>query len=402
MGYLFATLGQYPKSNAYYDNAQEKNPNDGLMLANYGLSLWFQGKGDDAVKLFRESHRRNPLAAISNVARGLASVLSNDRVEARSFVERGLVLDKDSFVRWWAGATYVTMNDQESAAEQLLAALESDPDFILAMAWLALIFTDLDEPEVTDYWLSRAEQIDPYHVMAAARRADNLLQTEQREAYVVHAGQWAAARPNSQGAKQYAGFKNAVLAPLRCDEEDFDSWRDLQNASISASMSYLDGYRIDGELTVTNFNTWSFLSVASGTKSLGNLDESRQLAQAVIAWYDTNPSGLTNFKELQLAIAYALLGDKQAAIDNLNAMYESGFTGVRLIHAYGLESDRTGVFENLKDNIGFIDSIDRLKQRNKEIVRNLYRDLPQLFPPGYVLDDSQTSATQAPIDNLTL
>ena len=84
---------------------------------------------------------------------------------------------------------------------------------------------------------------------------------------------------------------------------------------------------------------------------------------------------------MQLAIAYAGLGQKEQAVHHLNMMIERGGGRVNLIQDLGLINDRYDVFHGIENDVSFKDVIHRMQEQAKQTASMLRAQVPAAFPP---------------------
>ncbi len=86
------------------------------------------------------------------------------------------------------------------------------------------------------------------------------------------------------------------------------------------------------------------------------------------------------FFVLHLAIVHASLGNKAEVIRNLNLLNDHGYTSLQLLYAYGLMEDPYGAHYGINKDIGFIDAVSRIEARSQQVLADIHRDFPELFP----------------------
>jgi len=127
-------------------------------------------------------------------------------------------------------------------------------------------------------------------------------------------------------------------------------------------------------------NRWSLLSAAISARNLGETQLSLELFQQSVDYNNSLPPS-QSVRDVHLAISYAGLGETEKSLNHMNAIYDAGMGWPWWFDAFDMTTDRYGVFDNIKDNIAFIDVQRRLQERNRTILASLRRDVPELFSP---------------------
>ena len=166
-----------------------------------------------------------------------------------------------------------------------------------------------------------------------------------------------------------------------CDVEDVIGEEERGEGAVAVGAAR-DRQGGDGELVVRTESSWSFLAAASFARQLGEHELADRLCRMVIDFQLSQPEGAQIARHLQLAVVHALLGEPEAAIENLHRMREDSYRGVWIVRAFDMSEDALGIYGGLSNNIDFMDAVARLEEVNTSILERLRVESPGLFPPA--------------------
>jgi TolB-like protein/Tfp pilus assembly protein PilF len=373
-------VARFNQANRYFETAILQNPNDADLLVFYGFSLWWQGRSADAADYFSRAFRRDPLSAEANMARAMALGWRGQREDAETHLRRALRFAPNSaYIAWWAGTIYqTTLFDQFGAARQFLDSLKLNPEFLQGYAWLAGVASHLGNYETAAYWIDRARELSPRSTDVMFRTGDNLLVQRRWQEFQEHQREWASWDDSNMVGRVYASAVHRVEAQMAWDREDIQTFRTETQAALDDALTYIRDSNADSSTEVHFWNSWMFM--AAGTYA-GNLGD-RELAHRMFRTLASYQEQEVNPDEIQLVITHAGLGDHDKAIDYLNRFIDQGFTATRHLQMYGVLTDELGTYGNIRNNVGFIDALARMNDKNAAILARLREELPDFFPPA--------------------
>jgi adenylate cyclase len=380
--YTLDSLYDFGNAIPYFDKAVAGNPSDALLRTFYGFALFQSGRSDLAAQQFTESYRRNPLSAESNVARAYVAVTNQDHDAARNYLRRAIELDnRRSFVYFFSGMASLGMDELVASAGYFAKALEIDSQHLPSTYTLAyFIFTRLGDNDTAEYWLQKAEKIDPYSTQVNWRRAELLYAEGRLEDYIKYIEDWVERVPGNNLAQRWEGYVPLRRAKLAWDNEDSVAFRKYNQEALALNVGYIENNSPEGEDLVRQWSSWNFLRAGMHSRLEGNDSEADKYYQAIIDHHESQPEGGNNQSHLQMAIAAAGLGRNTEAIDHLKVLLAIGHTETYLLHSYYVIGDPYGVYSDINKDIGFIDVIGRMEANNQKVLEDIRRELPQLFP----------------------
>jgi adenylate cyclase len=128
---LYSLKGEHNKAIAEGERAVALNPSGWGVLTNYGNSLTFAGRPEEAIPLLQKVIRLNPLGPAyiyNNLGRPL--LLTGRYEEAVSAYKKAIQLAPDNiYPHIFLAATYIQMGREKEARAEAAAALRIDPKF---------------------------------------------------------------------------------------------------------------------------------------------------------------------------------------------------------------------------------------------------------------------------------
>ncbi|MFT7246330.1 MAG: adenylate cyclase [Candidatus Azotimanducaceae bacterium] len=378
-------LGSPVQSLPYFQKAVALNPNDGDMLSIYGFHLWFSGRTREAMAQFLAAYRRDPLSANANMSRAMVAMFENDRITAEKFIRRAIDIEPNStYINWWAAAAFSTMLDYETALRQLDRVLTLNPDHLGALLWTSGLLTALGDYEAAEYWLDRVEAIAPNNPGYLSRRANSYALGGEPEQYQALVERWIKHDPDNPDAKRYLPFASSRGSTRARENEDWDTFRVIVRRSLNENLAFLksDGDE-NGNFVVRPNSSWNFLAGAANAKTLKEDALADQLLQQLIDFYESQPVGASQARNLQMMMAYAMLDKHDEAMIYARAMHEEGYRAIWLLESdsYNVTNDPNALYHGLSEDIAFQRIFSSLKQHNGEMLALLREKVPSIFPP---------------------
>lgn len=125
------------------------------------------------------------------------------------------------------------------------------------------------------------------------------------------------------------------------------------------------------------WNSVTLLAASYKAKAIGEHELADELLTRLIDYHELEPQF---WGDLDLAIAYALAGEKANAINVLNRAYDDGDETIGNMRWFRLEEDPYDVYHGIGKDVGFIDVMKRFDQRSQEVLMTIQRSNPELFP----------------------
>lgn len=381
----FNGLGEPAMSLPFFAKAVAINPNDGNLLSDYGFNLWFSGDARSAMAQFLGAYRRNPLSANANMSRAMVAFFEGDNLTAEKFIRRAIEIDPNStYIHWWAGAAFNSMNNPEAAARQFARVLAIDRTHLAATFWLATVFTILGDYDAADYWLDSAEMIAPTSPQYFIRRANNYALGGETQAYQDHINEWLRVDPGNSDALRYRAFATARAVRQAFEDENQREFHRLSRLALSHSIEMLQPVSPAGNRYIVNFvDSWQILAAAVHAKNLGESDLLQSLALSLIEFHESQPPGSFATRNMQMMMAYSLLGDNTSALAHASNMRADKVRSVWMLSASSFDviSDAYGVFGGINKDLAFQTLVAEMQAANDESLQRLRNDTPHIFPP---------------------
>jgi TolB-like protein/Tfp pilus assembly protein PilF len=371
-------IGRFAEANRFFDKAILANPNDADLLFDYGFTLTFQTRFSDAIEVYEKAYRRNPLAANSNIGMAFTAAIVNDRSALDRHLDRALLLAKENaYIAWAAGVARWRIGDFEGAVRQLDEVNQAHPQFLQSRLWMSGVFRDLGDFDTVAYWLEEARKIDPDNTGLMFRLADNFHSQGDLQGRMDHISEWNNATDGNMVARLYEPAVKEIEAKRAYDLEDTQTYYVLVQEQLDLRQQYIKGYSETAGIEVYFWNSWAFISAAINAKQLGDDELAYQLSQKIIEHFhdEVGPAFIN------LVFAYALIGENERAIEQMNLMLDSGYGQLSLFKRFGLLDNEYGVYGNITNNVGFIDVVARFREHNAKILAKIRADYPQTFPP---------------------
>ncbi len=126
--------------------ALELNPNNGDILANYGIVLIYAGRTEEGIEWAAKAVRRNP-----HYPSWYASVIATGYVLSERYEEALRYLNRIDSPKMWdhrlLAVTYAELGEIEKAKEHVAAILAINPDSTLASIEPALAYKNRSDVE---------------------------------------------------------------------------------------------------------------------------------------------------------------------------------------------------------------------------------------------------------------
>ncbi len=369
-------VGGYADANPYFEKALALNPNDGDLLVIHGSNLSSQGRSAEAFAAWERSYARNPLSAVSLLARaGVAYGRDRDKAATRDYVERALRLAPGRlFVRWWAGELYDGLGDRDEALRQFLFVAQENERDVRSRLSISNRFRFLGDHETASYWLDQAEAFAPTNSQVLMHRTWNLLARREFGLHHEHVAKWAEREPENRTAASFAIGRNWGTVVDTLAREDAQIWRGLIQEQLTGTLAWLKEFGDDRP--VNPWNSWWFLRAGLDAKRLDDPELSAELLNKAIAFQheEANPA------REQMLICHAALGDHDRAIELLAELVADGYTSLFWIDYTGMLRDEFGIFGNIMSNVRFSRLIDQMRTSNEATLAALRKSQPDLFP----------------------
>ncbi len=122
--------GEISESLAEGERAIALNPNDPIILENYGNSLLFAGRSEEAIPIFQKAIRIDPFFGFGHMGYGSALRLSGRFEEASSAYRKAMQFQPDNFlIRVYLAITYIMTDREKEAREEAAEVLRINPKY---------------------------------------------------------------------------------------------------------------------------------------------------------------------------------------------------------------------------------------------------------------------------------
>ncbi len=372
-------VSEFRTAEKHFSIALEKNPNDGDLLFDFGMSRWLQGQTAASVDLWLRAYRRNPLSPIANTSRSMAATFGGDLDDAKRYAARALELgDESPFTFFLAGQSYHFSGEYELAARELFKAVRKAPSMEMALVILAQCFRELGDYETQAYWLDRTLEFGDSNFLLAGNIADNLYHRRELDARANYIRRWAERQPNSMVTRLYYPAAITEIDAWRAYEvEDLQTYRELVQRQMDERLEYIGDSSEGDDFEIYFWNAFAVLSVAINAKEIGDQGFANELANKLLDYHGRQAHKFYFFA----VMAYAILDEPDNTVDALRAALSRGQSSLRLYDRFHLIPDRYSLFESVTNNVAFGNLVAQARARNEDMLANLRRDLPDAFPP---------------------
>lgn len=291
--------------------------------------------------------------------------------------KKSVEVDPNLAEGWKAlGLAYSFEGNKEKARACYQKSLALNPNYFPALSNLAGIYGEEGNLAEAISMELRSTQLDPINFISY----DNLTNYYNQLAMDIKAKKYAMMtldRLSDETAKaivshdiHYFVFGNATLALEHLEKERPDSLSTLTLAGICARLAYYHEEDISKLIaTITNradYNTQLHTEIpiieASIMLSQNKIESAQQKLKDQLNFYlGEQQKGNTNY-DFEIVLVYALLEEKEKAIDALNTAIESGYTSLDRIEKNKFLKKYQSDFE---------DSLSKLRKRLSEIKNEL-------------------------------
>ena len=365
---------RYGEAVTYLRRAVAKNPNDTLSRFYLMIAYSFLQLKDEMSVQAHEIYRRDPFSTRSNIAMALASGMRSKPDETRMHLSRALQPDDIApYWHWVAGRASWWAGDYHAAAHHLHGALELDPAYAWARFELIMVFMFLGDQETADRWLRKYE-VEPSAYGVQFLRLWWYSNEKRVDDYVAYTDAWLERSPANPSARRAVAGALALRAEESYRRGDLETWRTLAEESLEAQLAGLRGP--DGDIIVALWNTAPVGNAAATAARLGEKSLAEDLCRRILQLYVSRETPL-HLTHQVVAMAKAVLGRSQEAVEHLEEYFETGQGFVR-----GMEqvfNDPHGIFHELPAMAADRGIRNKMVERNAATMRRIREDYPALF-----------------------
>ncbi len=358
----------------YLQRAVAKNPNDTLSRFYLMIAYSFLQQKDEMSIQVHEIYRRDPLSTRSNIGMALVSGMWSKPDETRMYVSRALEPgDLAPYWHWVAGRASYWAGDYHAAAHHLHVALELDPAYGWARYELILVFMLLGDQETVDRWLRKSEA-EPSAFGVEGFRLWWYRNEKRVDDYVAYADAWLERSPANPSARLAVASALALRAEESYRRGDAETWRTLAEESLEAQLAVLRGP--DGDISVALTNVTRVMTAAATAARLGEKSLAEDLCRRILQLYVSRETPLW-FTHRHVAMAKAVLGRSQEAVEHLEEYFEAGRS-----YVLGIEpvfNDTHGIFHELPAMAANRGIRNKMVERNAATIRRIREDYPTMF-----------------------
>ncbi len=327
LGEAYATLGtvrllqrDFHAAEQAYKRALELNPNYAAAYDGYGLLMrWGFARKEEALELHQIALGLDPLSTPINMA-VVEDYLELGRFEdALARCQRIIEIDPD-YPRAhtiMADLYWEVFAQLDEGVRWLHKANELDPGNPDHARWLGMIYLDLGDLAAGEYWMREAVRLAPTQFWSKWAAVYLASYTSGPEEIIAAANKALAVSPN------LAVAPNDWLALSRLRDADYQAGR-----SDAALHRYRGIYPdlVDGENPDVNATNWVWaIDIANILAKIGDSERADNLLnKALLVMGSTPRLGYAGYGISDVEI-YALLGDKEKALNTFAAAVDAGW-----------------------------------------------------------------------------
>lgn len=375
MGSLLTTPleARYGEAVPYLERAVAKNPNDTWTRWYLGIAYSFLQRKDEFSVQIHEIYRRDPLSTRSNLAMAFAFGIESKPDETRMHISRALQPDDLApYWYWLAGRASWWAGDYHAAAQHLHGALALDPAYGWAHSELITVFMVLGDGEAADRWIRKFEAVSAVGV--EWQRLWWYRDEKRIDDYVAYADAWLERSPANPSARRAVASALALRAEESYRRGDSETWRTLAEEALEAQLAGLRDP--DGDFSVELWNVGRVVNAAATAARLGEKSLAEDLCRRLLRLYVSRETPL-NWFHREVAMAKAILGRSQEAVEHLEEYFEAGRS-----YVLGIEpvfNDTHGIFHELPALAADRGIRSKMVERNAATIRRIREDYPALF-----------------------
>jgi TolB-like protein len=375
--------GRFQESFEYFERALELNPNDSTIRMAYGSAYAAIFDIVSAQKQWEKSLYLDPLSA--DTIRQIGHVLEGAEVQkalqglehnygrATGYFERAVTLEPNNLSLLTELMWHLSRVGQQFDSLQVALRIHREyPNSYFALHHIATTFINNGQGEAASRWINRVTSnlVDPRNALSAQllRREGN-----SADAWAL-TRTWVEAHPNSRRAKiEYAFTLATVAREFAGEEKEGESIRLVKQAR-----QLLDDFIKNEAGDYVLADRWIMSLGLILADSLGDREGVQALAELVIKQYESQPFRRTGIS-LHVALAYALLGERDTAIEKIQELDRLGiaFYGQYVLANWFEENHLNNI--DLSDDVAYQTAVQRMGQRNDELTARLMAELPELY-----------------------
>lgn len=374
---------QFFAAQPHFEKSLADNPNAFEVQQLYSFALFQQGRSDEALPHWLAIYRRDPLSAMPNLFRASASALLGERDMVAVYIDRALSMGTPTLdILDTAARIYNVAGNIRDSVPLYLKVLALDPTHYSTVLSLGSAAWSLGDLVATQQWFDYATFLEPENADLLWRKADFLALTGRLDELTPMVESWIEREPDNAHAVRWSGYLPMWYARQAYQREDSEEVRRQSQAALQQQMSYIALSRTEDGVQVQFWNSWSVLTAAENALVLGEDELAQDFYQRIIDFY-ANQKSLANvaFRDSQLAIAHAGLGQPELVIHYLNQLYEGGYNTTWVFDSLGLFKDQIGLFNDIRRNVGVRDFQLKMQARHKDALEYFRQQHPDFFEP---------------------
>lgn len=377
--FAMALTSSGEEARTHFEKALELNPNDSRIRLQYGNILVNQGRLDAGWQQWNQAIQLDPLSAATHLSMVNALPSMGRWKEAMSHLDRALELEPDNPQVLWEAAGAMDRNERHLEALRLYVKLyELNPGSVQVIARVAQRLIGLRHYDAAEAWLARLpEQGTPwaYGLKAGLLRG----QGDIEGSYAV-AREWLASYPDDGSAKVNLAFAIAQIAREAYHAERYVESEQQRLRAVEILEEVLAPELENDHYRWREPNQWPLSALMVLLASLGEHDRATAIAEDILPYsgvsYDWAGA------QFHRGIAYAILGQVDESVAAFQTLVDEPFLFLSAdsFEAFGLTgADTFGLFQSLRNNVGFQDAVRGIRAREERTVQQLKAEFPNYF-----------------------
>ncbi len=378
----------------YYEQAIALNPYDSEIRMAYGRAYESIFDILSAHEQWKKSLYLDPLSAETimqighireqNVLSKAMQGLEHDYGPATEYFRRAVTLEPDNLAALRELMFHLWRVGQQ--VESLQAALrihQIDPDGFFAINQIVQTFINNGQGQVARSWIARLPDnlIHQRNALSAQllRREGNFAEG------VAFTKTWFESYPENRTAKiQYIFALTAFSGELSAQQDTSEATRVrklarrlLRDVVTNEAGNYDVITDVPAMGLVLMDNWWVISEELNLADALGDRESAQRLARLIIQRYESQPFRRTG-NSLHAALAYAILGDRDTAIDKLEELERFGvaFYSQYILATWFEENHPNNI--DLSNDTAYELVVQKMEQRNDALLARLIAELPEL------------------------
>jgi TolB-like protein/Flp pilus assembly protein TadD len=323
----------------HFEKALQLEPHNAEIMTLYGEYLRKNFRPDQALPLFEMAREMDPVSI--DLLRGLARTrwARGEMDQALEIFARIRQVDPSSVSGYGpVGGAYIDIGDMVQGSEWLFKAMEIDPEDSDLSNWVVMVYSSSGDLDRSRKWLEWIDRNQSFNPMTWANMAMLNISEGHLDPAIEYARQAIDSRVQDRWGSDAIMVRTLLIWALD---------RDRTGTALEI-IRQAHPELFDQPLFVDASNVFQAIDTAQLLQHEDRDAEAKKLLQAVIAAYDKPYAVTDSWLAPGKAHALALLGEKQAALEELRHQVDKGW---RLLWRWNTELNPN--FESLRDDPEF-------------------------------------------------